>query len=419
MMNKLFKSRSETSCTVASGSKEAFHAGSIKRMNKKGSWKTSAIVLTAAGIVLAAVFVLGSVGLMFYFVRQVRPDSLSSTAPVTAQTMPSSANSTDKNFSITDAATLPDKDGKKALSTMEIASKVGPATVSITADVSYTSIYGTTETGQSSGSWFIISQDGYIVTNNHVISGATSAMVLVPGETKPVDAIIVGTDTTTDIAVLKIDRQNLPFVTLGDSDALQVGELAVAIGNPFGELAGSVTVGVVSALDREIAINDTTYNLIQTDASINSGNSGGPLVNSYGEVIGVTNAKMSNGEGIGFAIPINDVKSVIEELINNGYVSGRPVLGIGVLAVDATTASQYGWPSGVYIREITPKGPAELAGLQVGDIITKIDGKAIATTDDVVTVKNAHKIGDTIKVTVYRNGETKEFSLILQEDKPA
>lgn len=388
-------------------------------MNKKGSWKTSAIVLTAAGIVLAAVFVLGSVGLMFYFVRQVRPDSLSSTAPVTAQTMPSSANSTDKNFSITDAATLPDKDGKKALSTMEIASKVGPATVSITADVSYTSIYGTTETGQSSGSGFIISQDGYIVTNNHVISGATSAMVLVPGETKPVDAIIVGTDTTTDIAVLKIDRQNLPFVTLGDSDALQVGELAVAIGNPFGELAGSVTVGVVSALDREIAINDTTYNLIQTDASINSGNSGGPLVNSYGEVIGVTNAKMSNGEGIGFAIPINDVKSVIEELINNGYVSGRPVLGIGVLAVDATTASQYGWPSGVYIREITPKGPAELAGLQVGDIITKIDGKAIATTDDVVTVKNAHKIGDTIKVTVYRNGETKEFSLILQEDKPA
>lgn len=419
MMNKLFKPRSETSCTAASGSKEAFHAGSIKRMNKKGSWKTSAIVLTAVGIVLTAVLVLGSVGLMFYFVRQVRPDSASNTAPVTTQTMPSSANSADKNFTITDAATLPDKDGKKALSTMEIASKVGPATVSITADVSYTSIYGTTETGQSSGSGFVISQDGYIVTNNHVISGATSAKVLVPGETKPVDAIIVGTDTTTDIAVLKIDRQNLPFVTLGDSDALQVGELAVAIGNPFGELAGSVTVGVVSALDREIAINDATYNLIQTDASINSGNSGGPLVNSYGEVIGVTNAKMSNGEGIGFAIPIDDVKSVIEELINNGYVTGRPVLGIGVLAVDATTASQYGWPSGVYIREITPKGPAELAGLQVGDIITKIDGKAIATTEDVVTVKDAHKIGDTITVTVYRNGETKEFSLILQEDKPA
>ncbi len=418
-MNKLFKPRSVTSCTDASGSKEAFHAGSIKRTNKKGSWKTSAIVLTAVGIVLTAVLVLGSVGLMFYFVRQVRPDSVSNTAPITAQTIPSSANSADKNFTITDAATLPDKDGKKALSTMEIASKVGPATVSITADVSYTSIYGTTETGQSSGSGFIISQDGYIVTNNHVISGATSAKVLVPGETKPVDAVIVGTDTTTDIAVLKIDRQNLPFVTLGDSDALQVGELAVAIGNPFGELAGSVTVGVVSALDREIAINDTTYNLIQTDASINSGNSGGPLVNSYGEVIGVTNAKMSNGEGIGFAIPINDVKSVIEELINNGYVTGRPVLGIGVLAVDATTASQYGWPSGVYVREITPKGPAELAGLQVGDIITKIDGKAIATTEDVVTVKDAHKIGDTITVTVYRNGETKEFSLILQEDKPA
>jgi len=402
------------------------------KRNKKGTWKTSSIVLTAIGISLAAILVIGSCGMMFVFFRYVRPASqtastaettISSQAATETQgTDSASANSSDstsgtssdKHFSVADAASLPDSGDKTALSTVEIANKVGPATVSIIAEVPY-SAYGQAATAEASGSGFIVSADGYIVTNNHVVEGASSVQVMVPGVTDPIDAKVVGTDTTTDVAVLKIDRTDLPYVTLGDSDALEVGELAVAIGNPFGELAGSVTVGVISALDREVTISNSTYNLLQTDASINSGNSGGPLVNSYGEVIGITNAKVSDGEGIGFAIPINDIKTVIEDLVNNGYVTGRPVLGVGVLTVDAATAEQYGWPVGAYVREITAGGAAEKAGLAVGDIITKVDGQDITTSEEVSAIKNTHSVGDSLTLTIYRNGDTIELTIVLQE----
>lgn len=397
--------------------------------NKRGAWKTSSVVLTIIGATLVAALVIGSASLMFVFFRFVRPLSQTATptqtvgttqkdtaAPTIAgSTEDTSGTSSGKHFSVSDAATLPDSGSKKALSTTEIASKVGPATVSILAEVSYGSVNGSQQVAEASGSGFIVSADGFIVTNNHVIEGATSAKVIVPGETNPIDAVIVGTDATTDIAVLKIARTNLPFVTLGDSDSLQVGELAVAIGNPFGELAGSVTVGVISALDREISINGSSYNLLQTDASINAGNSGGPLVNSYGEVVGVTNAKVSEGEGIGFAIPINDVKTVIEDLVNNGFVSGRPTLGIGVVTVDQTTADQYGWPVGAYVRQVDPNSAAGKAGIQVRDIITKIDGTDITTTEQLVEIKNSHKVGDSITMTVERNGATLEITIILQE----
>jgi len=396
--------------------------------NKKGAWKTSSIIITIVGVTLAVALIIGSASLMFVFFRYVRPSGESAlTTQITAVTdkdtvattaagdTSASADSTDKFFSVADAATLPDTGSKKALSTTEIASKVGPATVSILAEVSYGDINGTEQTAEASGSGFIVSADGYIVTNNHVIEGANAAKVIVPGEKEPIDAVIIGTDPTTDIAVLKIDRTNLPFVTLGDSDSLQVGELAVAIGNPFGELAGSVTVGVISALDREVSISSNKYNLLQTDAAINSGNSGGPLVNSYGEVIGVTNAKVSEGEGIGFAIPINDVKTVIEDLVNNGFVTGRPVLGIGVVTVDQATADQYGWPVGAYVRQIDADSAAQKAGLQVGDIITKIDGTDITSTEQVIEIKNSHKVGDSITMTVVRNGGTLDITLILQE----
>lgn len=399
-----------------------------KSHNKKGVWKTSSIVLTIVGATLVAALIIGSASLMFVFFRYVRPSNVPNlttqtttaidngkTSATTASGTIAATDKSGKIFSVSDAATLPDSGSKKALSTTEIASKVGPATVSILAEVSYGTLNGAQQTAEASGSGFIVSADGYIVTNNHVIEGATSAKVIVPGEKDPIDAVIVGTDTTTDIAVLKIDRANLPFVTLGDSDSLQVGELAVAIGNPFGELAGSVTVGVISALDREVSINNNKYNLLQTDASINSGNSGGPLVNSYGEVIGVTNAKVSQGEGIGFAIPINDVKTVIEDLINNGFVTGRPVLGIGVVTVDQATADQYGWPVGAYIRQVDAGSSAQKAGLLVGDIITKIDGTAITTTEQVIEIKNSHKVGDSITITVARNGGTLDVTLTLQE----
>ena len=394
--------------------------------NKKGAWKTSSIILTITGVALVAALIIGSASLMFVFFRYVRPSdgSILTTQVSSAIAKDTSAataagdastDGTDKTFSVADAATLPDSGTKKALSTTEIASKVGPATVSILAEVSIGSGNGAQQVAEASGSGFIVSADGYIVTNNHVIEGAAAAKVIVPGEKDPIDAVIIGSDSTTDIAVLKIDRTNLPFVTLGDSDSLQVGELAVAIGNPFGELAGSVTMGVISALDREVSISNNKYNLLQTDASINSGNSGGPLVNSYGEVIGVTNAKVSEGEGIGFAIPINDVKTVIEDLINNGFVTGRPVLGIGVVTVDQATADQYGWPVGAYVRQIDTDGAAQKAGLQVGDIITKIDGTDITSTEQVIAIKNSHKVGDSITMTVVRNGGTLDITLTLQE----
>ena len=421
------------------------------KRNKKGAWKTSSIVLSAIGISLAVILIVGSAGMMFVFFRYVMPERQAS-ASIAAETesVPdtkdkttsgtseqnaaaqteaaqttiaeskgteeAASTSSGKHFSVSDAATLPDSGTKTALSVTEIANSVGPATVSINVEVAY-SIYGQTGTAQASGSGFIVSPDGYIVTNNHVIEGADSVKVIIPGETEPVDAEVVGTDTSTDVAVLKIDRTDLPYVTLGDSSVLQVGELAVAIGNPFGDLAGTVTAGVISALDREVTIGGQSYNLLQTDASINSGNSGGPLVNSYGEVIGITNAKVSEGEGLGFAIPINDIKSVIEDLVNNGYVTGRPAIGIGVITVDQTTAEQYGWPVGAYVKEITKGGAAEKSGVKMGDIITAVDGTTVSSSADVSKIKNEHKVGDSIELTIYRNGDTMKVSIVLEEAK--
>ncbi len=423
------------------------------KRNKKGAWKTSSVVLTVIGTSLAVILIVGSAAMMFVFFRYVMPERQASAAIATestsatdssagdkttsdtsdkntaaqteaAQTTTAESKSTDaaasttsgKHFSVTDAATLPDSGTKTALSVSEIASSVGPATVSINVEVAY-SMYGQTGTAQASGSGFIVSSDGYIVTNNHVIEGAESVKVIIPGDTEPVDAEVVGTDTSTDVAVLKIDREDLPYVTLGDSSALQVGELAVAIGNPFGDLAGTVTAGVISALDREVTIGGQSYNLIQTDASINSGNSGGPLVNSYGEVIGITNAKVSDAEGLGFAIPINDIKSVIEDLVNNGYVKGRPAIGIGVITVEQTTADQYGWPLGAYVKEITSGGAADKAGVKTGDIITAVDGTVITSSADISKIKNEHKVGDSLELTIYRNGDTMNLSIVLEEAK--
>jgi len=355
---------------------------------------------------------------IFMFLKDLEPDTRTnlSDATTSAQAVVTEVNGS-KHFSIEEASTLPDSGNKVALSTMEIAGQVGPATVSIKAEVSYGSIYGES-LYESSGSGFIISSDGYVVTNNHVVAGAGEISVVIPGFPEPFTAVLVGADSQTDVAVLKVESSEpFQFVKLGDSDMLQVGELAVAIGNPFGELAGTVTVGVISALDRELMIESATYNLLQTDASINSGNSGGPLVNSYGEVIGVTNAKISGGEGIGFAIPINDVKNIIEELINLGYVSGRPVMGVMVVEVDSETAEQYGWPVGVYVREVTAGGPAEKAGILVRDIITEINGEMIVSSQSVLDIRDELGIGEEMELTVFRDGEVLTLTLVLEEGK--
>lgn len=380
---------------------------------------SSGLIALIAIVTLVGVLAFGAMAVtIIFFVKGLKPDerTVLTNATTTIQTVVAEVDGP-KHFSIEDASTLPDSGGKVALSTMEIASHVGSATVSINAEVSYGSIYGNS-LYESSGSGFIISSDGYIVTNNHVVAGAGEISVVIPGFSDPFTAELVGADSQTDIAVLKVESSDpFQFVALGDSDLLQVGELAVAIGNPFGELAGTVTVGVISALDRELMIESAKYNLLQTDASINSGNSGGPLVNSYGEVIGVTNAKISGGEGIGFAIPINDVKNIIEELINIGYVSGRPVMGVVVVEVDSVTAQQYDWPVGVYVREVTVGGPADKAGLQIRDIITEINGESILSSQSVIDIRDELDIGEEMELTVFRDGEVLTLTLILEEGK--
>ncbi|GHU38033.1 hypothetical protein FACS1894105_11250 [Clostridia bacterium] len=245
-------------------------------------------------------------------------------------------------------------DKRTPLTVSETAAKVSPAVVSITASVTITDRFGRVSTSSGSGSGIIFSEDGYILTNNHVVEGADTVIVkLATGAEYP--AKIVGTDSITDLAVLKLDGKSLPYAVFGDSDKLITGDLAVAIGNPLGEFSGTVTSGIISATDREITIDGEKMNLLQTDAAINPGNSGGALVNAYGEVIGVVNAKESalGIEGLGFAIPINDAKPVIEQLIKNGYVTGRPGMGVSYIDITAATARFYRMEAGLYINSVT------------------------------------------------------------------
>ncbi len=281
------------------------------------------------------------------------------------------------------------------------------------------------------GTGIVMTEDGYIITNAHCVYDeseykcglAVEVSVLFSDETE-MEAKIVGYDTQTDLAVLKVDKTGLTPATFGDSDDLQVGELVIAIGNPLGyELFGTVTSGIVSALDRNITINDKSMNLIQTDAAINSGNSGGPLLNSCGQVIGINSAKISSNyysssasiEGIGFAIPISDAQAIIDDLINYKYVTGRPQLGIGTRDVTETVSRYYNIPMGVYVAMVEEGSTAEFAGIEVGDVIIAIDNEPVTTTDELNEIKNRHKSGDTVTLTITRNNKDIDIELILQE----
>jgi len=250
-----------------------------------------------------------------------------------------------------------------------------------------------------------------IVLNPNYYEGEESDLTLT--------AKIVGYDVAEDIAVLKVDTDiNLTVAEFGDSDEMRVGELVVAIGNPLGfELFGSVTTGIVSALDRKVTINEKSMKLIQTDTAINSGNSGGPLINSYGQVVGINSSKISSNyynessvEGLCFAIPMSHAKDIINDLINKGYVSGKPMIGIS--AVDVTLA---GVPTGVYIMEIAENSPAERAGLRVGDVIIAVNEQAVTTYEELTKIKDQYKAGDTITLTVTREGQDLKFDVVLQE----
>lgn len=266
------------------------------------------------------------------------------------------------------------------------------------------------------GSGVILTQDGYIVTNHHVIEDANSITVRTRSGDE-YNASLIGSDEQSDLAVLKIDATGLTPAVLGDSTTLEVGDLAIAIGNPLGELGGSVTSGIISALDREMTIDGQTMTLLQTDAAVNPGNSGGGLFNANGDLIGIVNAKSSgeNVEGIGFAIPISTATDIIDELIANGEVTSRPTLGVSLYNVeDEMTASQLGVDStGVYIVQIVDGGAADNAGLRSGDRIVSVDGSEVSNASDVRAALNKHKIGESISITVERNGQTQDFDVAL------
>ena len=269
---------------------------------------------------------------------------------------------------------------------------------------------------QGAGSGVIISKDGYIVTNNHVVSGATSLKVTTTDGTE-YDASVVGKDSQTDLAVIKVDANNLQAATLGDSDILQVGDPAIAIGNPLGELGGTVTTGIISATDRQITIDDETMTLLQTDAAINPGNSGGGLFNADGNLIGIVNAKESSTgiEGLGFAIPITPAQDIITELMENGSVTSRPALNVSLYDYTSKNQGQYSkYADGCYIVQIVKNGAADKAGLKQNDRILSFDGEQIQSTSDVKNVLKKHKIGDTVKMVVERDSKKITVKITLQ-----
>ncbi len=292
----------------------------------------------------------------------------------------------------------------------DVVQKVRPSVVGVITESFQT--YSTSSTG----SGIILSEDGYIVTNNHVVEGGDSiAVTLDDGETYAAE--LIGTDVKSDIAVLKIDAQNLPAAEFGDSSQVEVGEAAIAIGNPLG-LNGTVTAGIISAVDREIQVGSSNMVLLQTDASINPGNSGGALLNEYGQVIGVNSAKISSedSEGLGFAIPSNTVGPIVEELIDKGYVSGRPLTGISGRNVSALAATFYNIPQGILVDQVAPESDAAAKGLTAGDVIIGVDDIRVENISDACTLRDEHKAGDTMKLTFYRQGSTHEINIQLMEE---
>ena len=380
---------------------------------KKKKFNGKRVARSAVALVLAAAmgFAGGFVGAKFggsgkVVIQQVAPSSTADSA-------------SGSDSSITAASS-----SGSSLTTEQVADLVSPSVVVITTEqvvYSQWSWYGQNQVESGAGSGVIISSDGYILTCAHVVDGASTITVTI-GD-KDYTATLVGEDTTSDIAVIKIDADGLTPATVGNSDSLKVGQSVMAVGNPLGELGGTVTGGMISALNRSVTIQGSssvnTMSLIQMDASVSPGNSGGGLFNMNGELVGIVNAKSSSSdaEGLGFAIPINDAIKVAQELLENGYVTGRPYLGITYLAVtDAQTASQLGVNAyGVYVVEVVKGGPAEKAGLQAGDRIVSVDGTEIASKDDLGTLMQKHAAGDTLSITIGRDGQMQTVNVTLGE----
>ena len=319
-------------------------------------------------------------------------------------------------------AELPSNDGGKTLTPKQVYKMNVGAVCGIATQVT-TNVWGQTATTSCAGSGFVLTQDGYIVTNNHVVSDADEGTIVVrlySGEEYTAD--VVGTDSMNDVALLKIETEGLQTVTIGDSNEIEVGEIVEAIGNPLGELTFTMTAGYISALDREINADGTPINMLQTDAAINSGNSGGPLFDMNGNVIGITTAKVSGEtesgvtiEGIGFAIPINDVLRVVYDLQQYGRVRGRAYLGVTLQDLDSTVAATYNLPAGPQIVTVTEGSCAETAGLQPSDIILEFEGREIGSYTDLVSALSKQQAGETVTMRIYRAGAELEITLTLDE----
>ena len=440
-----------------------------KKNNGRGAGKTIAMILAVA-------IVGGASGFGGAYLQNVVSDkSIAADTSVSSETAPAETTSTTASEYKTDVSVKDDagsmvssllgttsSDG--SLSTKQIVEKVTPSVVGV-----HSSFTTQSDESSATGTGIILSSDGYIITNAHVIqtevqeyvnsnsnnnfgsnrynnyndifeyffgngrggSYQTSTknadkvtIVLSNDENTEYEAEIIGADENSDLAVLKIDAEGLTSAEFGDSDSLMLGESVIAIGNPLGfDLMNTVTSGIVSGLNRNITINDKAMNLIQTDTAINSGNSGGPLINKKGQVIGINSSKMSSSygsasiEGIGFAIPSNETSKIIDDLMEYGYVTGKPQLGISCQDVTETISQMYNMPVGVYVTDVSENSAAEKAGLQSGDIITAVDGKEVSSAEELNAQKNTHSAGDTIEVTYIRSGKEKTAKITLDEVK--
>ncbi|MDO4174742.1 MAG: trypsin-like peptidase domain-containing protein [Eubacteriales bacterium] len=298
----------------------------------------------------------------------------------------------------------------------EIYEKVSPSVVAVVVDEIQAG-------SESSGSGVIMSEDGYVITNNHVVEGGDKFTVILADSTS-YDAQLIGTDEQTDLAVLKIEATGLTAAEFGNSDDVKVGDRAFAIGSPGGiEYQNSFTGGFISAINRDVTINDRVMSLIQTDTAINPGNSGGALINSAGQVIGITSSKLSASsmsgasiEGMGFAIPMNTTKEIVDELIAYGHVTGRPAIGISGYDIDESRASYFNLPQGVYVSSVDTASDAYAKGIQSGDIITGVNGSEITSMSEINEVKNELSAGDTITLTIYRDGATQDITITLIDE---
>ena len=371
----------------------------------------------AVSAVLALALVVGSCGLTYAAVNNKWEDKMQEATASISSMQQLGALGNSGSVSATNVTYAVSPEGAQTPRMVYENNAKSVVAVSSTVQTNY---YGQTRQGTSTGSGFIISDDGYVVTNHHVVEGATDVTVtLSTGD--EYTAKVIGSDSLNDVALLKVEATGLPAVKLGSSDKLAIGDMVCAIGNPLGSLTATLTVGYVSGKDRQVTTDNSTINMIQTDAAINSGNSGGPLFNMYGEVVGITSAKYSGTtssgasiEGISFAIPIDDVMSIIDDLQEYGYVIGA-YLGVTVTDTDAAAAKLYGMPTGAYVNSVEDGGAADRAGVQPKDIIIGLGDTDISNRTELTRVLRRFKAGDTTTITVIRSGERMTMDITLDE----